>query len=69
MSSETGIGVLLEYLKDNVMIGSELDLRLISAVMFITESVKVITFDDGSSLLSGRADSKAHSSSSVVATF
>lgn len=67
MSSETGRGVLFEYLKDKVMTGSEFDLRLASAVMFIVESVKVITFDDGNPLLSGSADSNAHSSSSAGA--
>ena len=65
MSSETGIGVLLEYLKDSVIIGSEFNLRVTSAVIFIPESIKVITFDDGNSLFSGSADSNAHSSSSV----
>lgn len=65
MSSEIGIGVLLEYLKNIVITGSEFDLRLASAVIFITESVNVITFDDGNSLFSGNADSNAHSSSSV----
>lgn len=66
MSSEIGIGVLLEYLKDIVIIGSEFDLRLASAVILMTESVKLITFDDGNSLFSGSADSNAHSSSSVI---
>lgn len=64
VSSEIDMGVLLEYLKDIVITGSEFDLRLTSAVIFTTESVKVITFDDGNSL-SGNADSNAHSSSSV----
>lgn len=59
------MGVLLEYLKDIVMSGSELDLRPASAVIFITESVNVITFEDGNSVFSGSADSNAHSSSSV----
>lgn len=67
MSSDIGIGVLLEYLKAIVITGSEVDLRLASAMIFTTESVKVITFDDGSSLVSGSADSNAHSSSSAGA--
>lgn len=57
----------MEYLKDIAISGSEFDLRLASAVIFITESVKVITFTDGNSLLSGNADSNAHSSPSVEA--
>lgn len=59
------MGVLLEYFRDIVIAVSEFDLRLASAVIFITESVKVITFDDGNPLFFGSADSNSHSSSSV----
>jgi hypothetical protein len=67
VSSDTGKGVLFEYFRLSVMTGSELDRRLASATMFTVESVRVMMFDDGNPLLSGNADSKAHSSSSVGA--
>lgn len=67
VSSDTGKGVLLEYLRLSVMSGSELDTRLASATMFTVESVRVMLFDDGSPLFSGNADSNAHSSSSAGA--
>jgi hypothetical protein len=67
VSSDTGKGVLFEYFKLSVMTGSELDRRLASATMFTVESVRLMLFDDGNPLLSGNADSKAHSSSSAGA--
>jgi hypothetical protein len=57
---------LLENLMVIVIAGSDGELRVACSAIKTVESVTVISFEDGSPLLSGNADENAHSSSSTT---
>lgn len=66
VNSVIGCGTLLENFAVNVIIGSDGEFLVAWRDTWTLESVTVRSFDDGNPLLSGRAEEKAHSSSSFA---
>jgi hypothetical protein len=61
-----GCGTLLENFTIMVITGSEGDRLVACRETLMAESVIVMSLDEGTELLSGRADEKDHSSSSAA---